>query len=170
MTELTWALTAVGLADTQKYPQEPMSCTGPTWWSLLLGLVWARRVEEEPGARCWSDAVLQNTLARCWWRGSSWWSWRRCKHQDPGLQWPATLRHRRRAQTRSRSGVDAVLMRTKGLRSWQDSAATGLLLSTLKPRQCRRKPAVRDYQLQKVNSTRRFVCRSRIRVAWDDDV
>ena len=78
------ARTAVGPAGIQRYPQGP-SYTDRTEWWLVFGSVSAGRAEGETVARCGSGAVLQNTLWRCWWLGSSWWRRRRCRHQGPGL-------------------------------------------------------------------------------------
>jgi len=133
--------TAVGPAGIQRYPQGP-SYTDPTWWWPVFGSVSAGRAEGETVARYGSGAVLQNTLWRRWWLGSSWWRRRRCRHQDPGQQWLATPRHHQHEQHQSGSGVDVVTMHTRGLRSWLDLAAAGLPSSTPKPRQCRRTPAV----------------------------
>ena len=104
-----------------------------------------------------SGAVPKSTLERCWWRGSSWWHQCRCKHQGPEQRWPVTPKHHRHKQMRSGPSVDVEMRRTRGPRSWRDSAAVDLpsFTPTLKSRRCRLRPAEQDRQRRTADSVHR---------------
>ena len=77
-----------------------------------------------------SGAVPKSMLERCW-RGSSRWHQCRCKCQGHKQQWLVTPKHHRHEQMRSGPSVDIERRRTRGPRSWRDSAAVDLPSSTL---------------------------------------